>query len=235
MFRKIVAIATLAGSSLLLPAIPGQAAPSGGCPYPTNRPVLTLTASPATVIATHNSTAFGKFSQNSCGIKGATVKLQRRALVKGQPSGSWTTFATVVTSSKGTFSSAHQPLRNEQERAVFAKTGKYAATTSKIITVTVDTRITKTVQTLSGCRVWIHGQTTPVKSKHFVLIQRRGPKGHFNGWTTMWRTPTNAKGAYSTINKLACGQTFNIAVFIGGDNVNHGGRSGTSYGVKTHS
>lgn len=232
MLRKIATTVAAASALLVVPALPGQAAPSSGCPYPINRPVLSLSATPATVIASHNETAYGKFSQNSCGIKNATITLQRRALVNGKPSGSWTTFATLTTNKNGAFATTRKPLRNEQQRAVFTKSGKFASTTSKSITVHVRDRITATLKNTAPCLLAVSGGTYPAKARHTVYIQTRGPVGHFNGWTTLWTATTGSKGGFSTSHKLTCGKTYNISVWIRPDATDLGNRTATVYGVK---
>src|SRR5947209_7765606 len=105
-FRKLMIVAAVGSAfAVAAPALPGQAAPSGGCPYPPNKPKLTFTVSPATVYASHSVTQFGKMSQNGCGVKNAQIVIQRRAVVNGKPSGSWGTLKTLTTNSNGVYSS----------------------------------------------------------------------------------------------------------------------------------
>jgi hypothetical protein len=237
LIRKLLSVAAT-GSALavavVVPALPGAAAPSGGCPYPPNRPVLSLTVSPATVVATHKVTAFGKFSQNNCGIKNASIVLQHRALVSGKPSGSWHNVKTVTTTSQGTFAATSYPRKNEQERVVFTKAGSYPTTLSAIRSVLVRTHVTFNETTLSACRIKMSGATIPVKANRTVKIQARDPKGQFAGWTTLASTKTNTKGVYSFTKTAACGTTYNLSARIGADSVNGYGRSRTVYGIKTH-
>jgi hypothetical protein len=233
-FAKMAIVGLAAGGLLTVPTVAASAAPSGGCPSPANAPVLTLSASPATVIAAHNATASGKFTENSCAITGATIKLQRRALVSGKPSGAWTTFATVTTGPKGGFSAGHAPTVNERQRAVFAASGRFPATVSKAVTVTVKTAVTVSITTLSNCRIMLTGRTTPAKANRTFAIQSRGPKGAFTGWSTIGHFHTTSTGTYKTIGAAACGTTYNLAVTIAGDATNATGRSRTVYAVKPH-
>src|SRR5438270_12337376 len=120
MMRRALAVLTLSAGLLPVLALPGQAAaPSGGCPPASTAPVLSIALSPATITAGGSSKAFGRFTQNGCGISGATVALRHRALVNGQPSGSWSRVATEVTNAKGGWSMPSSPMRNEQVQAVF--------------------------------------------------------------------------------------------------------------------
>ena len=235
--RKLLSFAATGSAiavAVVVPALPGAAAPSGGCPYPPNRPVLSLTASPATVIATHNVTAFGKFTQNNCGIGNASIVLQHRALVSGKPSGPWTTVKTVTTTSQGTFSVTSAPRKNEQERVVFNKAGSFPTTTSVIRSVLVRPHLSFNDTTLSTCRVHVSGKVIPLKANRKIKIQSRGAAGHFKGWTTVWSAFTNSKGVYSSTHTLKCGATYNLSTLVAADSVNGWGRSRTIFGIKTH-
>jgi len=232
-FRKLMFVAAV-GSALAVaaPALPGQAAPSGGCPYPPNKPVMTFTVTPATVYASHSVSQFGKMSQNGCGIKNASMIIQRRALVSGKPSGSWTTLKTVTTNTNGVFSSTRFPMHNEQERVVFKAAGGFPGLTSVIRTVTVRTHLSFNPTEPGSCNVHIVGRTIPKKAGRVVKIQSRGAKGHFNGWTTLWKTTTNSKGVYSTTHTLTCGKAYNLSALIGSDSTNSTGRARTIFGIK---
>ena len=235
--RKLLTVAATGSAvavAVVVPALPGAAAPSGGCPYPPNRPVLSLTVSPATVVATHPVAAFGKFTQNNCGIKNATVVLQHRALVSGKPSGSWHNAGSLVTTANGTYTFTRAPLYNEQERVVFNKAGSFPTTISPIRSILVRTKVTFNDSTLAGCKIKLSGRTNPVKSLRTVKIQSRGPAGHFHGWTTVASTKTNKSGVYSFAPTAKCGTTYNLSALIGADSVNGYGRSRTIFGIKTH-
>lgn len=237
-FRKLLSIAAV-GSALAVaaPALPAGAAPSGGCPYPPNRPVLSLTVSPTTVNSAHAISEFGRFHQNNggnCGIRNASIKLQHRALVNNKPSGSWTTWKTVTTGSQGYFSASRVVFKNEQERAVFYKAGSFPTTGSSVITENVRIWITKAVTTPAGCKIKLTGKTTPVQARRTVFIQSRGPKGSFQGWSTIGHTTTHSDGTYSTSAVAKCGQTYNLSVFIYHSSVNASGRSATTFGIKPH-
>src|SRR5437764_2786865 len=94
--------------------------------------------------------------------------------------------------------------------------------------------LTKHVTTLSGCKIHYTGTTTPVKANRKVFIQSRGPKGHFQGWTTIGSTRTDNKGRYATTAAANCATTYNLSTFIYGDKHNQAGRSGTTFGIKPH-
>ena len=238
--RKLLSVAATGSAvavAVVVPALPGSAAPSGGCPYPPNRPQLSLTVSPATVVASHKVTAFGKFSQNNCGIKNGQMVLQHRALVKGKPSGSWSNVANVkpvLTTANGTYTFTSTPSKNEQERVVFNKAGSFPLTISPVRSLLVRTRISFNETTLSKCRISMTGRTFPVKANRAVKIQARDPKGQFAGWTQVARTTTNSKGVYSFTKTAACGTTYNLSALIASDSVNGYGRSRTIFGIKTH-
>lgn len=241
--RKVLVVATLAATAAaVVPALPGAAAlasqgapaPGGGCSYPPNKPVLTLTASPTTVVASQTLKAFGKFTQNNCGISGASIAYQRRALVNGKPSGSWHTMRTLTTNSSGSYSTSRRPLTNEQERTVFTHAGSFPTTVSNIVTIHVSEHISINPTTESGCRIHISGSNYPAKANRKLLIQNRGPQGHFNGWKTLWSTTTGSEGRYSTTHTLACNKTYNLSLYTSADSTNTAGRSRTVFGIKTH-
>jgi hypothetical protein len=66
-----------------------------------------------------------------------------------------------------------------------------------------------------------------------VQVQNRGPAGHFNGWTLLWKVRTNAKGAFATTHKMKCGSTHNIAIYIASDRADLSNRSRTIFGIKS--
>src|SRR3954452_17394683 len=104
--RRIVSVAAIATSAVLLPALPGGAAPGiGSChPYPPSAgETLTIDATPRTVTAGQQVLVFGSFTQGGCPISGATIRVQRKFLVNGVPTGSWVTVASAVTTSHGTY------------------------------------------------------------------------------------------------------------------------------------
>jgi hypothetical protein len=232
--RKLMTVAAAASFLVVAaPALPGSAAPISGCPTPANRPVLTLKLTPATVVATRALTAVGKLTQNSCGIRGATVLLQHRDLVAGKPSGKWATFATLTTNAKGAYSTTRAPMKNEQERAVFNGVGSLPTTFASVVTAMVKPRITFTATNPGKCQVHVSGATTPVKAGRVVEIQKRAPQGKFNGWTTLWTSVTNSKGLYSTTQTFSCGRTLNLSIHMYADKTNAAGRSHTIFGIKT--
>src|SRR5256885_14092130 len=99
--RKIISTVAIAGGLLVAPALPSQAAPSGGCPYPPHRPALTLAASGATIDGGQTTFAFGSFKQNNCGIRRAQIHVQTRPVVNNKAAGVWTSVDTRSTDSSG--------------------------------------------------------------------------------------------------------------------------------------
>ena len=233
MVRRTVIVLALAAGLVPALALPGQAAPTGGCPSSSSStPVLSIALTPASVVAGASSTAYGKFTLNSCAITGASVALRHRALVNGQPSGAWSRLSTATTNAKGAWHVAAAPARNEQVQAVFRATGKYPTTVSNIIALNVHTQLTIARTNFASCKVLVAGQTTPAKANRRVFVQSRGPSGHFKGWTTMFESRTNDKGRYSVLLPLSCGKTYNLAVSIAHDASNLAGRSRTIFGIK---
>src|SRR3954469_3828273 len=116
--RHTFAVGALAAGLLALPVASSQAAaPTSNCSqpnYPPNKPKLTLTLAPVTVTAGQNSTAMGQFTMQNgqCYVRGASIRIERRALVNAKPSGSWHTFKVVTTDSKGLYSSRISLLFN---------------------------------------------------------------------------------------------------------------------------
>ena len=233
MVRRTLVVIALAAGLVPALALPGQAAPSGGCPNASSStPVLTIGLTPASVVAGASSTAFGKFTLNSCAITGAAVSLRHRALVNGQPSGAWSRLSTVSTNAKGAWHAPSAPMRNEQVQAVFRATGKYPTTFSNIVALNVHTQLTIARTNFAKCKVLVAGQTTPAKANRRVFVQSRGPSGSFKGWTTMFESRTNDKGRYSVLLPLSCGKSYNLSVSIAHDATNVAGRSRTIFGIK---
>lgn len=237
-FRRLISVGVLAASAVVLPALPGQATPStGSCDgsYPPHPPSLSLDVTPRTVTAGQSVTAFGELRQNQCPIKGGTIRIQRKRLVSGTPTGSWATVKTVTTRANGLYSGAFAPLHNELVRARFIGGGGFPAVNSGSVTVKVRTKITEAAAKGSACKITLTGVTKPTKARHTVTIQNRGPKGHFHGWKFFARGKTNKAGKYSITKTATCGKTYNLSSLINADSTNLAGRSATIYGVKAAS
>jgi hypothetical protein len=232
--RLASALAAVFAGTLAIPVSSVSAAPSGGCPYPPNRPALATFESLDSVVAGDTIQVYGTLRQNNCGVRDASVALQRRALVSGVPSGSWRTFASVVTDSSGLYSASRAPIAREQIRAVFNASGRFPAATSSTRAVSVYERVGITVTALSGCRLRVTGSTYPVKAGRTVAIGKRGPAGHFHGWTTLWRVRTGPRGHYSAVHAMRCGTAYNLSSYIATDAVDWGNRSTTVYGARAH-
>src|SRR3954453_20779370 len=121
-FRRLISVGVLAASAAVLPALPGQAAPStGSCDgsYPTNRPVLTLTVSPTTVTAGQSVFAFGNLHKNQCAIKNAPIRIQAQRVVNGTPTGSFRFVKSTTTRSNGNYLANVVRVHNVVLRAFF--------------------------------------------------------------------------------------------------------------------
>jgi hypothetical protein len=232
--RKLISTVAIAGGLLVAPALPSQAAPTGGCPNPPNRPVLAMTVRPASVSGMQSASVSGSFKQNNCGIRNGKIHVQSRPLVNGKPAGTWTTFAVVTTDQNGLWKTSFAPGQNVRVRAFFNKTGSLPTSFSSVVSLLDAIRITKHVTTPSGCKIHLTGATTPVKANRKVFIQQREAKGSFHGWTTIGSTTTHSDGTYATTASATCGLTYNLAAFIYGDKHNQAGRSGTTFGIKPH-
>jgi hypothetical protein len=235
-YRRLISVAVLAASAAVLPALPGQAAPSTGTcdgSYPTNSSTLSLSVTPRTITAGQAVTAFGELRQNRCAIKGASIRIEKANVVSGKV-GSFTLVKTVTTDNNGLYVASYAPLQDVQIRARFLgwTSPHYLPATSNRIGVNVRTRISEAATKLSSCRIKLTGATRPVKKFHTVTIQKRGPKGHFNGWTAFASGKTNRYGHYSITKTATCGTTYNLSALIGKDATNLAGRSATIFGIK---
>jgi hypothetical protein len=238
-FRRLITVGVLAASAAVLPALPGQAAPStGNCgnpDYPTNATSLSLAVTPTRLTAGQSATAFGELRKNACPVRGAKIRIERKRLVNGTQTGKWALVATATTRPNGLYSATFAPLHNELVRAHFTGASDFPRAWSQNVTVKVRTKITEAAKSGSACTITLTGTTTPAKSRHTVTIQNRGAKGHFNGWKFFARGTTNRTGHYSITKTATCGKTYNLSALIASDSTNLGGRSATVYGVKAAS
>jgi len=232
--RKLFSIVAIAGGMLVLPVLPAQAAPSGGCPTPPASPVLSLKLNPSTVRGTAASIVGGTFTLNGCAISGAKIHVQTRPLVSGKPAGTWKTVATVTTGTHGGWRTSLAPGHNVRVRSFFSKTGSFPTTFSSVQTLLDAIRITMHPTTPSGCKIHLTGATTPVQANRRVYIQSRGPQGHFQGWTNVGTSKTHSDGTYSTTAVANCATTYNLRVFMYGDSTHAAGHSATTFGIKPH-
>ena len=201
------------------------------CSYPPNPPVADLQASTTNGTAGQLVTLFGSYRRNSCPISGASVRIQRRYLVSGAPSGSWRRVAVTSTNAHGLFAVSQRLRRNVQYRAYIPAYKSFPRTYSNKVSIHVHTRITEAVARPGTCRLTFAGSTFPVKAFRWVRIQKRGPKNHFHGWTTIARVKTGRHGNYKVTVPLVCGRTYNTSALIAADTVNYSGRSTTIYGI----
>src|SRR5947209_4053759 len=228
--RQIVSTVAIAGGLLIAPALPSQAAPTGGCAPAANTPVLTLRL-PASVSGNATAVAAGSFKQNSCGIGSAKIHLQSRPLVNGKPAGSWKTVAVATTGAKGAWRASLAPGHNVRVRAFFSKAGGFPTVFSSVQTLKDAIRITMHPTTPGGCKIHLTGATTPVQANRTVQVQQRGAKGHFQGWFTIGSTKTHSDGTYSTTAAADCASVYNLGVHIASSATNAAGRSGTTFGI----
>lgn len=201
------------------------------CNYPVNAPVAALQASTTNANAGQTVTLFGSYRKNSCPISGASVRIQRRYIVSGSPTGSWSRVAITTTNSHGLFAVTLRLRRNIQYRAYIPAYKTYPRSYSNKVTVHVHTHITEAVARPGACRLTFAGSTYPVKAHRYVRIQKRGPVNHFHGWTTIARTKTGRHGNYRVTVTLVCGRKYNTSALITSDSINYAGRSTTVYGI----
>jgi hypothetical protein len=229
--RQIVSTVAIAGGLLLAPALPTQAAPTGGCAPAGNKPVLAMTLTPSAVRGNAAAAVAGSFKQNSCGIGSAKIHLQTRPLVNGKPAGTWKTVTVTTTGAKGLWKASLAPGHNVRVRAFFTKAGSFPTVFSSVQTLMDAIRITMHPTTPAGCKIHLTGATTPVQANRKVLVQQRGAKGHFQGWFTIGSTKTHSDGTYSTTAAASCANTYNLSVHIDSSSTNAAGRSGTTFGI----
>ena len=228
--RQFVSTVAIAGGLLIAPALPSQAAPTGGCPNPANNPVLSMSL-PAAVRGAAAAGVTGTFKQNSCGIASAKIHLQTRPLVNGKPAGAWKTATVVTTNAKGAWKASIAPGHNVRVRAFFAKAGGFPTVFSSVSTLMDAIRITMHPTTPGACKIHLTGITTPVQANRKVLVQQRGAKGHFQGWFTIGSTKTHSDGTYATTAAADCASVYNLSVHIASTATNAAGRSGTTFGI----
>jgi hypothetical protein len=238
-FRRLISIGALAATAAVLPALPGQAAPSTGkCrgDYPTNASQLSLSVSPHTLTAGQASSVFGALRKNQCPIKGATIRIYSKRVVNGVVTGGRTLLNLVTTDRNGLYLTSVAPLHNVIVYSTFSGTsdGTYKPATSGTSAINVRTRITEAASKGSGCTITLTGATKPTKGHHTVTIQKRGARGHFHGWTNFARGTTRNSGRYTITKTAKCGTTYNLSAYIAKDATNLAGRSATIFGVKPH-
>jgi len=241
-FRRLITVGVLAASAgvIALPALPGQAAGgpnTGNCKpdYPPGPPQISMDLTSRKVTAGQSTTAFGELRQKQCPIRGAHVVIQRKRVVNGAATGGWLTVGSATTSKNGLYIVSTAPLHNELLRARFNAANGFSRATSLNVPVNVRTKITEAASKGSSCKITLTGATKPVKGNHTVTIQKRGPKGHFHGWTTFATGKTGKGGHYSITKTAKCGTTYNLSALIAKDATNLAGRSATIFGIKaTH-
>ena len=229
--RQIVSTVAIAGGLLIAPALPSQAAPTGGCAPAANRPVLAMTLNPTSVRGNAATAVTGSFKQNSCGIGSAKIHLQTRPLVNGKPAGTWKTVSVVDDGFEGPLEGESRAGSQRARPCVLLQGGGFPTVFSSAQSLMDAIRITMHPSTLSGCKIHLTGATTPVQANRKVLVQQRGAKGAFQGWFTIGSTKTHSDGTYSTTAAATCGNTYNLSVHIASSATNAAGRSGTTFGI----
>jgi len=234
-FRRLISVGVLAASAAVLPALPGQAAPStGSCDgsYPTNATQLSLSVTARTITAGSSISAVGALRKNDCPIKGAVVRIESNAVVGGVPTNHWVLVKNVTTDKNGLYLTSVAPRINELLRAHFRAAGGFPAAWSSNIPIKVRTAISETATKRSACRITLTGATRPAKASATVKIQNRGAKGHFNGWHRFASGKTTSRGHYSITKTAVCGRIYNLSALIGADATNAAGRSRTIFHIK---
>src|SRR3954470_6673622 len=150
--RHIVSTVAIAGGLLIAPALPSQAAPTGGCAPTQNSPVLTMTP-PASVRGVAAGAVAGSVQQNSWGLRRAKIHLQTRPLVNGKPAGAWKTAAVATTGAAGLWKASLAPGHNVRVRAFFPKAGAFPSVFSSVQTLMDAIRITMHATTPGACKI----------------------------------------------------------------------------------
>ena len=137
-----IAIATVATATAALVTIPAgvsQAAPSGGCTYPPNPTVLTVSvwrpnhtpAQSVSVFKGGHVNVSGFFTQSGCGIKDALVKV----VFKANGSSHWSTVGSDLTNGHGSYLVQFTASATGLVRADFGGGGRFSAQDSGTATV----------------------------------------------------------------------------------------------------
>jgi hypothetical protein len=230
-FRASAGALIVTAALLSTMSVVSTGASAATCDYPTNAPVADLQTSTNNATAGQTVTLFGSYRRNSCAISGASVRIQRRYIVSGSPTGAWRRVARTTTNSHGLFAVSQKLRRNIQYRAYMPAYKTFPPTHSNRVSIRVHTRITEAVARPGACRLTFAGSTFPVKAFRTVRIQKRGSVNHFHGWTTIARVKTGTHGNYKVTVPLVCGKTYNTSALIAGDTINYSGRSATIYGI----
>src|SRR3954447_26177282 len=153
-FRRLISVGLLAASAAVLPALPGQAAPStGSCDgsYPTNATQLSLSVTASTITIGRTITAFGALRKNARAIRGATVVIRSKSVVDGTPIGRWATVKTVTSDRNGLFLATTAPRVNTVVQAHFAPAAGFVGATSDNVLVRVRTAISEAATKRPAC------------------------------------------------------------------------------------
>jgi hypothetical protein len=177
--------------------------------YIVNGTRVSMTA-PRTVTYGSTATLRGKLmrADGQPGMREKIV-LQRRATGSR---GSWTTLATILTSSAGNWSHSFKPSAHTDIRAVFpGTTGHIGAETAGRQRVALRVTASANSSVRYGARISVSGKVAPA-AKRKVTLQRY----HRGAWRTLTTSTTTKSGSYKFSTKLSRG-TWSLRVVATGD------------------
>jgi hypothetical protein len=202
-----------------------QGTPNSGT-TPTPTPTPTTTTKPPAATATTVTIAGGKKVVSGTGAAlSGVLKTSAGAAVSGKsvtvqsrPVGatSWTTAATVTTTSTGGWSATVKPTENREFRAVFAAATPYTASSSGTTTVLVAPKITRKLSATTvkkGAKVTFTGTVSPAHKGKTVALQRL----QSGTWVTKKSATTSTTSTYKLVWKTDSTKDFRWRVYMAKD------------------
>jgi predicted GH43/DUF377 family glycosyl hydrolase len=157
-------------------------------------PILTLTATPVTVVFGSAVKLNGVLSQGGSALSGQNVALAAEAF----GTSTFKSLATVVTDTSGAYSTTTKPAKQTVYQASAA-----GVTTPPTVTVQVAQRIKLAVRR-SGGNVIVKGSLGPKKKHRLIVIKVRVGKR----WHTLGRVRTSKKSTFKLVKALKLGHTY---------------------------
>jgi predicted GH43/DUF377 family glycosyl hydrolase len=171
-------------------------------PPPPPPPVLTLVATPKTIVYSKSVTLAGLLTQSSAPVPSAAVTLA------AEPVGAtgFTLLTPATTSATGTYSRAVKPARRTTYKASFA------GAPDVMVTVLVKHLVTLSIAKRSG-KAYFRGKIGPRHPKRLVLIQvRKGSR-----WVTFAKVKTTRRSTFLLVKPLKAGAHFKFRARTGAD------------------
>ncbi len=152
-----------------------------------------ITVTPTTITYGSSASVTGVLTDiDGVPLAGRTTRLQSRA----QGTATWTTVATLTTSSTGTVSTSVKPSANLEYRLISDATSAYAAASSAAVLVQVRQQVTAALSASSitlGQSVTIRGSVAPNHTGQTVSLQY-----HYSGaWHTVTTATLTSTSTYS--------------------------------------